>query len=402
MKLGFEGYAPAVLRQIVDQGGRYAFGEAAQNLQKLASLPISAQHVQRLTERIGAERAAQRDRECDAFQQNTLARGCAQTAQAAAVMLDDGRAQTREEASGPGVTDPRWVGPKYGCFLTLDSKSSQSDPQPQPPSKYVDREATPKLVREVQSVHGAATSRDAKAARVSKRKKRRKRTSKVLLRTVIASVVGIEAFGAQVAAEVYKRGLDLAGRKACVCDGQKSNWSVWEEQLKPLGFIPILDFLHLLTYIYGAAQAQGGTPQRCWERYVKWLTWAWQGEREKLLVALNAACQEAGEPPKDAAESDPRAVLSKARTYVANNIEKMDYPRYRKLGLPISSAPVESTIKQFNKRVKGTEKFWNPSALEAMLQVRAAQLCQDDRDERQWNMPRPYRAARHTPLREAA
>src|SRR5437764_1927509 len=79
LKLGVEGYAPAVLRQIVDQGGRYAFGEAAQNLKKLAGVPISAQHVQRLTERIGRERAEQRDRESDAFQQNTLARGCAQT-----------------------------------------------------------------------------------------------------------------------------------------------------------------------------------------------------------------------------------------------------------------------------------------------------------------------------------
>lgn len=402
MKLGVEGYAPAVLRQIVDQGGRYAFGEAAQNLKKLAGVPISAQHVQRLTERIGRERAQHRDRECDAFQQNTLARGCAQTAKAAAVMLDDGRAQTRLEPSGRGVAQPRWNAPKYGCFLTLDAKSAQSDPQPQPPAKYISREETPKLVREVQSLHGSAVSRDAKAAALPKRKKKRKRSSKLLLRTVIASMAGIEAFGAQVAVEVYKRGLDLAERKACVCDGQKSNWSVWEEHLKPLGFIPILDFLHLLTYIYSAAQARGGPAQRCWERYVKWLTWAWQGEREKLLVALNAACRDAGDAPKDAAENDPRAVLSKARTYVANNIEKMDYPRYRKLGLPISSAPVESTIKQFNKRVKGTEKFWRPSALEAVLQVRAAQLCLDNRDECQWASPRPYRAARHAPLPQAA
>jgi len=84
--------------------------------------------------------------------------------------------------------------------------------------------------------------------------------------------------------------------------------------------------------------------------------------------------------------------------YVTNNIEKMDYPRYRKLGLPISSAPVESTIKQFNKRVKGSEKFWRSSAAEAVLQIRAAQLSQDDRADRLWAMPRPYRAARHKPI----
>jgi hypothetical protein len=386
------------LRLIVDQGGRYAFAEAAENLTKLAGLPISAQHVHRLTKRIGRERVEQRDRESGAFLQHTLARGCVQTAKVAAVMLDDGRAQTRQEPSGPGVTQPRWNAPKYGCFLTLDTQSSQSDPQPEPPAKYTDRTQTPKLVRAVQSLHGSAVSRDTKVAPPPKTKKKRKRVSKVLVRTVIASMAGIEAFGPQVALEVYRRGLDLAERKACVCDGQKSNWSVWEEHLKPQGFIPILDFLHLLTYLYGAAEARGGAPSKRWERYVKWLTWAWQGEREKLMVALNAACREAGDAPEGAAENDPRTMLAKARTYVANNIEKMDYPRYRKLGLPISSAPVESTIKQFNKRVKGTEKFWCPGTLEAILQIRAAQLCQDQRDERQWAMPRLYRAARHTPL----
>jgi len=43
---------------------------------------------------------------------------------------------------------------------------------------------------------------------------------------------------------------------------------------------------------------------------------------------------------------------------VTNNRQRMDYPEYRRLGLPISSAPVESTIKQMNRRVKGSEKFW--------------------------------------------
>jgi len=36
----------------------------------------------------------------------------------------------------------------------------------------------------------------------------------------------------------------------------------------------------------------------------------------------------------------------------------MNYPEYRRLGLPISSAPVESVIKPLNRRVKGSEKFW--------------------------------------------
>ncbi|MBI1916298.1 MAG: histidine kinase [Planctomycetes bacterium] len=72
---------------------------------------------------------------------------------------------------------------------------------------------------------------------------------------------------------------------------------------------------------------------------------------------------------------------------------RMNYPEYRRLGLPISSAPVESVIKQINRRVKGSEKFWLEQGAEAVLQVRAAYLSEDGRAERYWQRPRPYRRA---------
>ena len=48
----------------------------------------------------------------------------------------------------------------------------------------------------------------------------------------------------------------------------------------------------------------------------------------------------------------------------------------------MESALVESLIKQINHRVKGTEQFWNDGGLEAVLQVRAAYLSQDDRAQK--------------------
>ena len=47
-----------------------------------------------------------------------------------------------------------------------------------------------------------------------------------------------------------------ARTEACVCDGQASNWTVWERHLKPRVFIPILDFIHLLTYISGSGKGR--------------------------------------------------------------------------------------------------------------------------------------------------
>mgnify|MGYP001559875845 CR=1 FL=1 len=86
-------------------------------------------------------------------------------------------------------------------------------------------------------------------------------------------------------------------------------------------------------------------------------------------------------PPPQAKESDPRRIVSKTLDYIKTNEHRMDYARYRCEGLPISSAAVESLIKQFNQRVKGTEKFWNKCGAESVLQIRAAYLSEDNRGE---------------------
>ena len=41
-------------------------------------------------------------------------------------------------------------------------------------------------------------------------------------------------------------------------------------------------------------------------------------------------------------------------------------------------------MKQFNKRVKGTEQSWNEPGIEPILALRAAWVSQDDRWGRYW------------------
>jgi hypothetical protein len=157
-----------------------------------------------------------------------------------------------------------------------------------------------------------------------------------------------------------------------------------------LGFIPVLDFAHLLVYLYAAAAAaEGRGTAAAWALYERWLRQAWSGEVGGLLRGLRAAGERLGRPPGGAKEEDPRKVVWDAVGYVGNNRDKMKYPEYRKLGLPISSAGVESVIKRLNARVKGSEKFWAEGGGEALLQVRAAYLSEDGRAERYWAQPRP-------------
>jgi hypothetical protein len=260
------------------------------------------------------------------------------------------------------------------------------------------------LVTEVKRRSRPALGRTQPApAKKQRQKKRRRPASKKRVRTVVASLADSETFGWQMAAEVKRRGLDRARRKACVCDGQHYNWTLFEMHLLPCGFIGILDFVHLLAYLYDAAHAWRKDRGRAWKQYVQWLRWAWSGQVTPLLRSLGQAASELGEPPQDASDADPRRIVKNALTYVQNNRTRMDYPRYRRLGSPTSSAPVESTIKQLNRRVKGSEKFWLSDGAEAILQLRAAYLSEDDRANAYWSRPRPYsRAAGTGRLRPAA
>jgi hypothetical protein len=393
LDLGPEDLSPMLVRKVVRHGGKDAFREAHEDLKEDVGIDISSKQVQRITERVGAEWAAARDEQVEWFKQGKLPRLYTATPTVAAVMPDGGRILTRAADQAPGVHTPKWKEPKYGCCLTLNTKESKSDPQPTPPSKFLDPARVPQIVKQVKSRTSTATPPPAPAKGPKSKKRLRRKATAQVVRTVVATMCEAEEFGYMLATEAYLRNLDLAQRKAYVCDGLAYNWTIWDEHFRAMGFVPILDFLHLLTYLYDAAQAVGGGGKKQWERYHLWLHWAWEGQREKLWATLVAAAAQAGTPPKDAAETDPRRLLADASRYVENNLTRMDYPRYRKLGLPISSAPIESVVKQFNRRVKGTEKFWLRTGAEAVLQVRAAYLSQDGRVERLWARPRPiYRA----------
>lgn len=381
------------------QGGRYNFVEAAKNLHELAEIEVSQAEVRVLTERLGREWEQRRNEEVVAYRQGQLRRSYGQSPRVAAVMLDGGRLQTRQAEAPSGVHEPAWREPKYACFLTLPWKEGEEDPQPEPPDRFLNPEKVKRLAQEMARSHGMPAppekrsgGKATKGPKPTKEGSSKGRARRYKVRTAVATMGNQEQLQGLVAAEVFKRGLDLATRKACVCDGQASNWTVYERELRKLGFVAILDFLHLLTYLYAAAQAAGGDAKTGWRLYVQWLRWAWQGQRAELLTALKAAAERLGKPPTDAAASDPRQVVAKTVTYVINQMDKMDYPLYRRLGLPWSSAPVESLIKQFNQRVKGTEKFWVPACVEAVLQIRAAELSEDNRADREWNQPRPRAA----------
>ena len=80
------------------------------------------------------------------------------------------------------------------------------------------------------------------------------------------------------------------------------------------------------------------------------------------------------EEAESLADNEPRKILAQELGYLQHNRDRMDYPRYRQQGLPWTSSHVESTVKLFNRRVKGSEKFWGETGAEAILQLRGVPL----------------------------
>ena len=103
--------------------------------------------------------------------------------------------------------------------------------------------------------------------------------------------------------------------------------------------------------------------------------------RASLLVLEELRCWQALHPSPDEEklpDNDGRSIVTKSITYLSNNTSRMDYPKYRRLGLPVTSSMVESLIKEFDYRVKGSEKAWTRSGNgEWILQTRNAVLCDD-------------------------
>jgi hypothetical protein len=381
LKLPGEGYSTSLLKKIEYAGGNSrSFETAGESLKRLAEFSISGRHVERVTERLGKERADLRDRAVAAMKARTLRSSYKQPPMVAVISVDAGKAQFREEGMGPGVHEARWGDTKVACLQTYTNVGYDKDPQPEPPEAFLDAVRVERLCREMNQVRGTGVDKQPKEAEPKKKKKRKKRHRRKrperLVRTVVATTEAVEAFGWMVSAEAMKRKMYAAKKRALVGDG--GNWIEPLGQLHFPDWIQILDFLHLLVHLFAAARlAYARNASAAWKLYEQMLRDAWGGRVAEVIDTLKSQrdrMRADASIAKDACE-----VVELALGYVERNRERMDYPRYRRLGLPVGSALVESLIKQINHRVKGTEQFWNNGGLEAILQVRAAYLSQDGR-----------------------
>jgi len=372
--------SPAVEAKVVSASTRNrSYEEASADLRDLAELDISAKRCGRIAQRIGRERLREREARCAGFDQRTLAeqkRGVPPDAPAngwegrvAAVIVDGGRMQVRDERWGmpkePGERRNWWREPKIGCVTTFQSREQAEDPLPEIPASLLDPLFVIPRVLEMKRTRSGTGSEEKSAvpmetlASAVPRSKPQRWSPPVLVQSVVGTLGTYEALGRLVEVEAWHRGFAAAPRKVFLGDGLPANWRIQRERFSH--YVPVVDLMHAIAYVYMAAIESTADMNDCWGRYCRWMPAVWRGQVHEILPELQGLIAGTEDPER-------RATLRDCHTYLSNNAARMRYDQYRRQGLPITTALGESKMKQINRRMKGTEKFWREGG-EPQLQL---------------------------------
>lgn len=328
-----------------------------------------------MVEAIGQELETRRDAEVDDFTHHRRTpEGADPQHELAAVFVDGGRVQTRDETlgQGNGIHHARWREDKIARLQTMKTRYHSADPCPEPPTCFLDPKKLKGLLDPDKTDETADNPRESATSPpptpIATPAERWQ--PEPLVRTCVATMRTIDDFRWMVQAEAKRRHFYTARRRAFVADGLTCNWTLQAKHFSD--FVPVLDFLHAASYLHAAAKAAGEATHA-----MQWVRDVWQGRVAEVTPQLRAILSAAGVGEEVLPDDHVLRAVQKAATYLTNHADKMDYPRYRREGLPTTSSLIESQIKEFHRRLKGTEKFWNPSNAEAMLQLLAWSLRED-------------------------
>jgi len=330
----------AACRLAREAASQQAFEPAARALNcdwAMSDDPIHPEQLRRWAEALGQSAVAQRDAELEAFGRGQRPSCPPNPVPLLVVGMDGGRYQSREKDP---QTQSRWREEKV---LTVSSYL---------PGDGIDPDSGGRKPQKLVTTH-------------------------------LATAGPAQVFGALAQVEVERRGLRQAQEVIALGDG--GNW------IDPLlqAHVPvdarIIDWYHAVEHLWDCAKAMhgAGTPQAAQmaERLEALL---WDGRVQEVVGEFSSASAKLGPPLEGDPPNHPRRILAQNIGYFTKHEEHMNYPEYRRRGWPIGSGETEAAVKQFNKRIKGTEQFWSFKGIETIITLRGLWLSDDQRWERYW------------------
>ena len=186
-----------------------------------------------------------------------------------------------------------------------------------------------------------------------------------------------EPFGWEWAALAEEAGVARARLVAVLGDGAKWIWN--QTALHFPDAVQILDVWHASERLWeiGRLAFSDAASFKTWVQAR--LDELWKYQTQALIGALHqlaSGCEGA------------RTKIEETIGYYENNRDRMDYPRYEKLGLQVGSGPVESGCKQIvTQRIKGAGMRWREAGAQTVARLRCLILGGEwDPFVRHWNL----------------
>jgi hypothetical protein len=333
LKIPRRGASARLAWKVCEAGARVSFEEASKLLKSLADVDLSPKRVQLVTEGVGRVLQEERDGATQGYLEGKAPAPKGRAVGLLVATMDGGRVQTRQ-----AKREEKWKEDKVGVVY----------------------EAVPVPERPGVEYHGPEPGE----------------------RSVVGTLGNWESLGDHLSALADRRGYARAAQRVVVSDGAEVLRSVRERCFSDAVFI--LDWVHAVEHLHDTAVAGLGPGPKAEAWYEQQKDRLWKGRITGVIGALSELSGQVGLPTKRSAENDPRRVVANNRGYFERNRAAMDYPAFRKQGWPISSAIVESTIKQVSHRVKGSEKHWTEQGAEETLQVVTHVLSEDGTWENFW------------------
>lgn len=166
------------------------------------------------------------------------------------------------------------------------------------------------------------------------------------------------AFGELLWLEAHRRGLEQAQTVVFIADGAQWLWQTAAD-LFPTA-VQILDWYHVTSYIWRAAQALYPTQEAQRTQWAETqLSALWQSRTDEVMATL--------QPPAERC-----AAAREALTYFTTNQARMDYQRYRQQGLQAGSGTIESACKHvIQARLKQAGMRWRLRNARSLGKLRA-------------------------------
>ena len=164
-----------------------------------------------------------------------------------------------------------------------------------------------------------------------------------------------------------KLNVSKADKILFVADGARWIWNRVATMMLSLGllahqFYELVDFFHAVEHLGKVAELRKGWKNKEKKRWIKkHRSLLLKGKVADVVKSIREICR--GRRSKE---------LLREKHYFERNQERMRYDKISKIGLPIGSGAMESTIRRVvNLRLKGASVYWLEGTAEAMLMIRS-------------------------------